>query len=89
VDFKLTMNQKHTYVAVQANCILDYVSNSISSRSKEVIILSLLSTHLGTLEHCSSLVLTPQYKTDTDKLEQVSQKASEMIKELEHRTRGK
>lgn len=31
-------------------------------------------------------VLTPQYKTDANKLEQVNKKVLEMNKELEHRT---
>lgn len=53
MDLKLNMNQKHTFAAVKANCILGCVSNGISSRLNEVLILSLLGTHLGTPEHCA------------------------------------
>ncbi|PKU44706.1 hypothetical protein llap_4980 [Limosa lapponica baueri] len=69
--------------AQKTNYILGCTKRSVTTRSREVILLvysALLRTHL---EYCVKL-WSPQHRRDMDLLEQVQERATKMIRRLKH-----
>ena len=82
VDSRLNMSQQCVLVARRANCIVGCIKHSITSWSKEVILLLysvLLQPHP---EYCVQF-WSPQFKKDVKVLECIQRMATKLVKGLE------
>ncbi|PKU46139.1 hypothetical protein llap_3551 [Limosa lapponica baueri] len=83
VDTKLKMSQQLAPAAKAANSILGCIRRNAASRLREVIFLLYSALVMPHLEYCVQFC-GPQYKTDTDILERLQQRATKMTKGLDH-----
>ncbi|GAB0190949.1 hypothetical protein GRJ2_001560200 [Grus japonensis] len=83
VDKKLNMTQQCVLATQKANHILGYIKNSVTSRSREGILLLYSALMRPHLQYCIQL-WGLQHKKDIDLLEQVQRRTMKMIRGLEH-----
>ncbi|GAB0204300.1 mitochondrial enolase superfamily member 1 [Grus japonensis] len=83
VDENLNMSRQCVLAAQKANHILGSIKNSMTSRSREVILSLYPALVRPHLEYCIQL-WSPQYKKDMELLEQVQRRAMKIIRGVDH-----